>query len=265
MEIGVSSACLYPLETERAVYELCSRGVKNMEIFVNANEELEGDIYKEILSYISSFGVNVTSLHPFSSPMETVFLFSDYKRRMDSIIDSYRRYFERMAEIGAKIFVLHGALQSARVSDERYFERYLKLYRIAREFGVTVAQENICYCKSRSTEFLRNMSEQLGNEVRFVLDLKQARRSNISPFDLIEVMGEKIAHVHVSDGDEGRDCLPVGKGKFDFERMFTRLSDNGFDGAVIVELYRENYSSYDELKDSADSLLKIYNSWKNNN
>lgn len=265
MEIGVSSACLYPLETEKAVYELSSRGIKNMEIFVNAAEELEGDIYKEILSYINSYGINVTSLHPFSSPMETVFLFSDYKRRVDSLVDSYRRYFERMAEIGAKIFVLHGALQSAKISNERYFERYLMLQRIAREFGVTVAQENICYCKSKSTEFLRSMSQTLGDEVRFVLDLKQARRSGLNPFELIDVMGDKIAHVHISDGNEKRDCMPIGAGEFDFTRLFSRLAELNYDGAMIVELYRENYNSYDDLKKSADNLTKLYNLWKNNN
>ena len=41
MDIGVSTACLYPLETEKALYELAKREVKNVEIFINSVDELE--------------------------------------------------------------------------------------------------------------------------------------------------------------------------------------------------------------------------------
>lgn len=47
MDIGVSTACLYPLETEKALYELAERGVKNVEIFVNSIDELEGQVLVE--------------------------------------------------------------------------------------------------------------------------------------------------------------------------------------------------------------------------
>ena len=48
MDIGVSTACLYPLETEKALYELAERGVKNVEIFVNSIDELEGQVLVEL-------------------------------------------------------------------------------------------------------------------------------------------------------------------------------------------------------------------------
>lgn len=132
MDIGVSTACLYPLETEKALYELAERGVKNVEIFVNSIDELEGQVLVELRRIIGEYGMNVLSMHPFSSPMETLFLFGDYPRRTEYLIDIYKRYFEVMAEIGAGVFVLHGAILSSKVPDERYMERYLRLFRLAK-------------------------------------------------------------------------------------------------------------------------------------
>ena len=238
MNIGVSTACLYPLETEKALKELAVRGIKNVEIFMNAVNELEGEILSEMLATVEKYNVSVRSVHPFSSPL----------------IDMYKQYFEVMGRLSAKIFVLHGAILSSKVPDDVYLERYLQLYRIGKEFGVTVAQENVTYCKSCDPEFLKKMSRQLGDEVRFVIDLKQARRSNVDTFDLVDSIGEKIVHLHVSDGGEKSDCLPIGKGNFDFERLFRSMDRLGYDGTMIVELYRENYSSYDELTGCADTL-----------
>lgn len=110
-----------------------------------------------------------------------------------------------------------------------------------------MAQENICYCKSSSVRFIEDMIGQLGDEVRFVVDLKQARRSNVDPFRLMDIIGDKVVHLHVSDGNAGCDCLPIGKGSFNFNRLFSELEKIKYDKAMIVELYRENYSSYDEL------------------
>ena len=256
MDIGASTACLYPLETEKALYELAIRGVRNVEIFINSVDELEGGIYADMKKTIKEYGVSVKSFHPFSSPMESVFLFGNYSRRTDYLIDMYKKYFEKLAELGAEYFVLHGAILSTHVEDDLYMERYLRLYRIAKEFGVTVLQENICYCKSKDIDFLRKMSDQLGDEVRFVLDTKQARRSGTDAFDYLDAIGDKVAHIHISDCDENCDCLPIGKGVFDFTKLFKRLDELCYDNAMIVELYRENYTSYDDLKDSVTALQK---------
>ena len=262
MDIGVSTACLYPLETEKALYELAERGIRNVELFINSVDELDGSILADIRRIISDYSLSVKSMHPFSSPMETVFLFGDYPRRTEYLIDIYKRYFEVMAEFGAKVFVLHGAILSSKVPDERYMERYLRLYRIGKEFGVTVAQENICYCKSSSVKFIEDMIVQLGDEARFVLDLKQARRSNIDPFRLLDIIGDKVVHLHVSDGNSGCDCMPIGKGDFNFNHLFKVLSSINYNNAMIVELYRENYNGYDELAVCAANMQKLYDKYK---
>ena len=106
-------------------------------------------------------------------------------------------------------------------------------------------------------EFLKKMKRDIPEAARFVLDLKQARRSGENPLDYIKELGENIVHCHISDADENRDCLAVGAGKFDFETLLKAFADKGYSGALIVELYRRNYGDFSELKQSADNLALL--------
>ena len=257
MFAGISSASMYPLHTEDAVRKLAEMGVHNAEIFINDISEAEGAIFEGIVKTVKESNMNIVSVHPFSSPMESLFLFSDYDRRRDTLIDMYKRYFECMNELGAEIFVLHGAILSTKCSDERYFERFSMLMDAADEFGVTIAQENISYCKSKDLDFLDRLRKECGKRTKFVLDIKQAVRTSISPFEIIDRLGKDIIHVHISDNRENADCLPVGKGTFDFARLVSELKKLDYSGALFIELYRNNYGDYTELYDGMKKIEEI--------
>ncbi len=254
---GVSSASLYPLHTEDAVRQLAVMGVKNAEIFFNDFSELDGDVFDDILKTVRDYNMNILSVHPFSSPMESAYLFSEYDRRRNYLLDMYKRFFERMVDIGARIFVLHGAILSSKCPDERYYEGYNALIDIASEFGVTVAQENICYCKSKDIDFLKRLKESCGDRTKYVLDIKQAVRAGISPFDFIDGLGKDIIHVHISDNNPEKDCLPIGKGSFDFSTLVRKLKEIDYSGGLLVELYRHNYGEYRELYDGMKKIEEI--------
>lgn len=258
MQIGVSTASLYPLHVEDAFRELAVRGVKTAEIFANSTCEGQEPYISMIKATAEQYGINIPSFHPFSSPMESVFLFSTYDRRVEEMLTLYRGFFEGMQKLGARIFVLHGAIQSSKCTPEHYVKQFRLLAEIGQEYGVTVAQENVCYCLSGRLDFLKMMKRELSQYANFVLDLKQARRSGEDIFDYVDALGESLIHCHVSDGNADSDCLPVGKGSFDFAELYKRMSANGFDGSYIVELYRHNYGDFDELKQSADTLSEIF-------
>lgn len=257
MEIGVSTASLYPLHAEDAFSELARLGVKTAEVFANAECEAREPILNQICSIRDEYGMRVSSFHPFSSPMESVYLFSDYDRRIDEMMTMYRRFFGSMNALGAKIFVLHGAILSSKCTVSHYLKQFRMLSEAGREFGVTVAQENVSYCLSGRLEFLKMMKRELGDLAKFVLDLKQARRSGENPLDYVDTLGESIVHCHLSDANGDKDCLPIGKGIFDFSGFMRKILSKGFDGAFIVELYRNNYSEFSELKSSVDILSEI--------
>lgn len=257
MKIGVSTASLYPLHVEDAFKTLCEMGIKTIEVFANSTCEGEEPCVSEIIAMQKEYAVEVPSFHPFSSPMESVFLFSDYDRRIDEMMTLYKSFFGSMKRLGAKLFVLHGAISSSKCTDEHYIKQFELLSDAGREYGVTVVQENVSYCLSGKLEFLKMMKRELGDKAKFVLDLKQARRSGDDPLDYIKELGENIAHCHISDADSERDCLAVGAGNFDFEELIKALKAQGFDGNLIVELYRRNYGEFSELKTSAERLSEI--------
>lgn len=257
MNIGVSTASLYPLHVEDAFRELAVRGIKTVEVFANSTCEGQEPCISMIKDMAEEHGIAVPSFHPFSSPMESVFLFSTYDRRIEEMLTLYRGFFESMNKLGARIFVLHGAILSSNCPSEHYFRQFRLLAEIGREYGITVAQENVSYCLSGRLEFLKIMKRKLGEYAGFVLDLKQTRRSGENPLDYVDALGDRIIHCHVSDADGDRDCLPVGEGSFDFCALAKRLQAQGYDGSYIVELYRSNYAEFDDLKRSAENLADI--------
>lgn len=255
MKIGASTACLYPLETEKALEKLAENGILNIEIFFNAICELEGDIFCRITERKRSLGLNITSVHPFQCPMETMGLFSEYSRRTEEYLDIYKRYFEAMSRLECPIFVLHGAKDKC--SLELYAERYLLLSDAAAQFGVTVAQENVIRCKSGSMDFLVELKKTLGDRAAFVLDLKQALRCGVSPFALQEALGSSIVHCHISDSAPGQDCLPVGEGNFEFRRLIDGFRSRNGEIALITELYSQNFDNIRQIKTGIDILTQI--------
>ncbi len=257
MKVGVSTASLYPLHVEDAFYELARRGVKTAEVFANSVAEGLEPYVGQICGIRDGYGMEITSFHPFSSPMESLFLFSTYDRRVDELIRLYTEFFKSMNRLGARVFVVHGAISSSGCPEELYMRQFSLLARTGLEYGVTVAQENVYYCMSGRLEFLKKMKDELGELARFVLDLKQARRSKEDIFDYVRALGKNIVHCHISDADCDCDCLPVGEGDFDFGRFADMMADTGFDGAYIIELYRSNYDSFDRLKESYDRLSGI--------
>ena len=245
------------METEKALAVLAENGIKTVEIFFNANCELDGDIYGEIKRIVKENDITLLSIHPYTSAIETMTLFGDYPRRLTEIMDTYNRYFEIMNELGARIFVLHGALKSARLTPELYLERYSMLFELGKRHGITVAQENVSYCKSGELDFLKNMRSQLGNDCAFVLDVKQALRSGLDVFGIMDVMGGRLAHCHLSDNTPECDCIPVGKGRMDFGGFVQKLKSMNYGGGIILELYSSGFENLSELTESV-SYMKGY-------
>ena len=161
------------------------------------------------------------------------------------MLDYYKHYFAAMEALGAEIFVLHGGKSSGNVP--LYAERFCQIAETAKEFGVTVAQENVSRCASGSAAFLAELKKALGTEAKFVLDVKQSVRSGESPEAMLETLGESVIHVHISDHGSYGDCLKVGSGSFQIKRFLSRLSEISPDCSVMLELYRSAFSSTADL------------------
>lgn len=251
---GASTSCYYPEQTAFAVEHLGQSGIQTIEIFVNTYYETSKEFVSVIKPFLKEYQMNPISVHPFTCGIETMLFFSEYQGRFEDGLRHYQMYFDFMNEIGAKIFVLHGCMNHAKIDVEQYCERYAMLRKAGMSQGIIVAQENVAPFKSHSVSFIRDMKRYLGNDVEFVLDVKQAVRAGEDPFEMLSAMGDRIVHAHVSDHREGFDCLPIGQGIFDFSSFFEKLAQVGFDGAAVLELYRHNYQIYEDLTDSVRRL-----------
>ena len=257
MIIGASTSCFYPMITELSLHNLMEMGIKNVEIFFNTSSEIERRFIKILRREIRSYGGKVKSVHPYSSGMEPFMFFSDYERRFTDMIDTYKRYFEAANMLDAEIVVIHGDKLPAKLPDEKYFERFGRIMESGKKYGVCVAQENVNLHRSQDPDFLCRMKQYLGDELKFVLDIKQAVRAGYDPYDFADRLGDAVIHIHTNDNNSRNHCLLPGKGEMDYHRLRQIVENNGCDPNWIIEVYRKNFGEISEIKESVAWLTKI--------
>ncbi|MCM1286414.1 MAG: sugar phosphate isomerase/epimerase [Acetobacter sp.] len=260
MKIGASTSCFYPLETEKSLVKITELGFEKAEVFFNAPSELEENFVKKLKLIAEPSCTKIISVHPFSSFMETNCIFTEYKRRFEDYIGIYEKTCHAAAMLGAKYVVIHGALEGAKIPipDERYFERFKMLVEIGKREGVMVCQENVNRFKSQTIDFCKKMRRELDGDFHMVFDIKQTIRANQNTFEFLEEFKNEIVHVHLSDNGQLGDCLPAGRGSFDFNRMKNILDSASFKGDAVIEIYSKNYDVEKELKESKAYLEKLW-------
>ena len=70
MKIGVSTACMYPMETEKSLEMLLSMGVRTFEVFLNTFSEMEESFIQGLKRQIDAAGARIVSVHPFTCSFE---------------------------------------------------------------------------------------------------------------------------------------------------------------------------------------------------
>lgn len=260
MEIGVSSSCFYPDLIEESLKAVGRIGAKTAEIFFNSACELDGDILKELCAIREYYNIQVRSIHPFTSGFEPYLLFSNYDRRTNDGIEFYKKYFEAANLLGAELVVIHGGKSPKKYTPELYAENYLKLHNAAKRAGVFVAHENVNNCLCSDPCYMKRVADLIGDDFKMILDIKQCRRTHQSEFKFIELLGDNIAQVHLSDGTKSHDCLAPGTGEYDFKKLFDALKAHGYDNTAVIELYRNNFKDENDIKISFEYLNNIVKS-----
>lgn len=260
MNIGVSTACLYPMETEQSLDLLCSKRFNTFEIFLNTISEIDIKYIKKLKEILNSYNSKLISLHPFTSGYEPYLIFTNYERRFKDSVEFYKRYFECGALLGAKFLVIHGdrkTPETGGIEDREYFDKFGELALTAKSFDITLVQENVNLFRSQKPQFIRDMKEYLGSLGKFVLDIKQAVRSGNDPYEMCSAMGENMMHLHINDNNSESDCLLPGKGDFDYKKLFNQMKANNYTGDAIIEVYRTSFCNPDELSGAYDYLKRI--------
>ncbi len=259
MRIGISTACLYPRTLEETLPVLAGLGVEIIEIFVNSESEFHPRFYRKLGKDAARLGLEVVSIHPYTSPMEGLLLFSEYRRRTEDGLEQYQRYFECAASMGAKYLTFHGEREMGFTDPPERWKRkcevYHRLCALGESYGVALAQENVNWCRSRDPAFIRMLCRDVP-ELKFTLDIKQAHRAGQDWHDFVDAEGERLVNIHINDYSEKKSCLLPGMGVINYRELFAYVRNAGYKGNAIIEVYRSDYSEYSELGEAAKLLAK---------
>lgn len=256
MKIGISSSCLYPMYTEESFKLIAQQGVELSEIFFNANCELEPPFIKQLCDIKNEYGIEIKSVHPTMSLAESFMLFSNYDRRFNEGIEIFKRYGEIAAQLGAKYVIMHGGKYNGTMDNHGYFDRFALVADAVKQNGATLLQENVVNFRAGSLESLEDMSNYLGDNVNFCLDVKQSIRGGYSPYDVLRLLGGKIKHLHISDSNDKYDCMLPLDGNFNFKKFLGEAINCGYTGDAVIEVYRAAFGKPDELFQSHKKLLE---------
>ncbi|MDD2361780.1 MAG: sugar phosphate isomerase/epimerase [Oscillospiraceae bacterium] len=247
MNIGASTSNLYPMNTEDALDELLKAGFRTVEVFLNTESEATPEFASNLRKRADEYRAHIVSVHSYNSISESFLFFSNYQRRLKDGLIKIEEVYKAAFIMGASYVILHGDKPSAPLSDNDSAKRYEMLYDLGKENGITVLLENVVNHRSGNLSYITNMRRLIGDKAKFVFDLKQCIRCSLKPSDVITAMSGGIRHVHISDCNRQHECLIPGKGIVDYKQLITCLKENGFDGDIILELYRNNFSDVSDL------------------
>jgi len=255
MQLGISTASLFVrYTTEDALRYISENKVRSAEIFLSTYCEYNKKFGKILNA--NKGGVDIHSIHVLNTQFEPQL----YSAGVRAKADAFKMLKSVMAcgkEIGAKYYTFHGVARVKRTPLKMDFERIgnitQEIMDTTKRYGITLTYENVHWAYYNYIGFFKAVKERVP-ELKGALDIKQARQSGIHYKEFLDEMGKDIVTVHLSDVDEnGKMCLP-GKGVTDFEDLFLRLRDVGFDGSMLIEVYQNDYNEPKELIDSLEFL-----------
>ena len=258
MQIGVSTASLFMrADTKGSLKILNDLGVKVTEIFLETFSEYKAEYIASLKECLGD--IQVHSLHTVTTQFEPQ-LFSLLKPQKDDAYVFMDEILRGAQAINAKNYTLHGKARVKKYARLEDFDAYVPLFNEltdrAEERGVEICLENVEWCFYSYPGWFSNIKDRCP-KLKTCFDIKQARISGFKAEDYVKEMAGRINTVHLSDVDEnGKMCLP-GRGVTDFKKLFASLSDAGFDGNMLIEVYTGDYGETDELKRSIEYLNNI--------
>ncbi len=263
MKTGISTASLFGrFFTEDALKFLSDNKIKTCEVFLESYCEYKKD-FGDLLNSLKG-DTEIHSVHTLTTQFEPQ-LFSLNVRAQKDSFSLLEETMQCAAACGAKYYTFHGQARLKRTPLIIDFERHgaitQKIIDICGAHGVTLAYENVHWGYYNYVGFYKELKKRTEG-LKATFDIKQARQSGVDYREFIAEMGKDIVTAHLSDIDEnGKMCLP-GRGVTDFKDVLKRLCDVGFDGAVLLEVYKNDFTDFSELFDSLafveDTAKKVF-------
>ena len=239
----------------------------NIEVFFSTLSEYKPEFIKEFKKRVDDSAASVYSVHPLSLQFEPQ-LFSSHKRSRRDSLDIYEQVLQAGAQLGAKLYVMHGPAHVKRacplnLNYEYVAHRVNPLAQMAKSYGIKLSWENVHWCWYAQPDFSRKLEPFLDTDnLYYTLDIKQAAQAGFDPVLFVNQMGNRLANVHVCDYSVTQEAgivpmLPF-RGEMDFDALRSALAKNSFDDAIMLEVYSSNYKDYDELRQTYSEVSDYF-------
>lgn len=257
MKIGISTATLFPeFSSEEGARQIKQLGAPVAEIFFSSFYEYRPEFSKALAPSVE--GMEINSIHTMPLNFECNLFNASRRVRGDGFywLDQIARSAQLLK---CKNYTFHGfaRLSDGKGEDLGYIgEQIAAAYNFVAGYGVNLCLENTAHYAYNRPGFFKAVREKCPT-IYGVFDIKQARRSGYPYTMYLKEMEGAIAYVHISDVDGGgKMCLP-GEGIINFELLFNRLKDCGFNGNVLIENYRKDFRDIAQLQKSLEYLNEL--------
>lgn len=268
MVFGMSTACFFPhVYTEQAIERIASLGIRNIEIFFCCLSEYKKSFVRELSARIAEHGISVYSIHALSLQFEPQ-LFSPHTRARQDSLDIYQQVLEAGAALGAQVYVLHGPsnVKKARKFTVNFAStaQYVQpLADMAKAHGIKLAWENVHWCWYDEPDFPAKLLPLLTTDnLWFTLDVKQAAQAGHDPAAYLAATKGRLANIHICDFEHNSELGVIPRmpfeGEMDFVHFRKALSDTGYNGGIILEVYSDNYNNDLQLKDCYSRMADFF-------
>lgn len=268
MDTGMSTACFFGrVYNEEALRIMGEMGVRDAELFFSTHGEYQPSYLHQVRTVCDRYGLRIRSVHAVGTAFEPQLL-SFHERQFEEAMLTYHEVLAAAQFLGAAAYVFHGPMylkRARRFAPDYGFAgaRVSMLADIASSYGVALCYETVHWCWYHFPQFARELLRHVTSDnLYFTLDLKQAAQSGYSPIEYIDAMDGRLKHVHLCDFTEQPDgsimpCLPF-SGQTGWEAIRRRLEQISFDGWLMLEVYMNDYKSYEQLWENYEKVRQFF-------
>ena len=247
IKVGLSTASVYP-EGTRAAFELAAElGYDGVEIMVQT-EALSQDA-DELAGLVQEYGIPVLSVH---SPclLVTARVWST-----DPLV-KLARSVDMAERLDAATVVVHPPFLWQRQAAAIFAPSISELQD---RTSVRIAVENMFPVKVRGAvvnSYRPHWNPVSAGHRWFTLDLSHTATSGTDAIELAEVMGNRLAHLHLADGSGSTkdEHLVPGRGAQPCAEILEMLVRNGYRGSVVLEISTRGQGRAEREVDLAEAL-----------
>lgn len=228
-KVALSTSSVYPESTSSA-FELASRlGYDGVELMVGIDPvAADVDAVAKLQDY---HGVSVLAIHAPCLLVTQRVWGNDHWVKLERSAEAAQR-------LGADVVVVHPPFRWQRDYGAG-FEQGIR--RLNAETGIQFCVENMYPWRGGKRELKAYLPgwDPTGFDYDYLtLDLSHASTARVKSVDLAKAWGERLRHVHLTDGSGSMkdEHLTPGQGDQDPAGLLRLLTERGFDGHVVLEI-----------------------------